>query len=303
MTFRPMLAENAVMERLKFPYLVSPKLDGFRAVMQDGILKSRNLKPIRNPEVSAQISHYLDLDGELCAGDPREPGCFKRTSSIVTTNGANIDSVKFYVFDRVGHEGFAERLAAARDAIEGQSKMVLVPHVLVMDYTSLCELEDQTIREGYEGLMLRDPKGPYKQGRSTVSENWLLKLKRFEHGEARIKEVFEEMENRNEAKVDALGYTERSSHQANKVGKGCAGGFEVKDLQTGVEFSVGTGLDAAARRWFWDHREEVKGWICLYKWQKYGTDQKPRTPVFLGARPPEDEGRIQAPDSKLLLAK
>ena len=48
------------------------------------------------------------------------------------------------------------------------------------------ELMIQNLKDGYEGLMLRDPNGVYKFGRSTVKENILLKVKDFMDDEAEI---------------------------------------------------------------------------------------------------------------------
>lgn len=68
----------------------------------------------------------------------------------------------------------------------------------------LAAYKEKCLSEGYEGVMVRDPAGPYKCGRSTVREGWLLKIKRFEDGEAEVLETYEGMSNYNEAGVDAL---------------------------------------------------------------------------------------------------
>ena len=44
----------------------------------------------------------------------------------------------------------------------------------------------KNLNAGYEGLMLRDPNGIYKFGRSSVKENILLKVKEFMDDEAEI---------------------------------------------------------------------------------------------------------------------
>jgi len=45
---QPMLASPANLEKLQYPLLVSPKLDGIRATVVNGCLLSRKLKPIPN---------------------------------------------------------------------------------------------------------------------------------------------------------------------------------------------------------------------------------------------------------------
>ena len=57
--------------------------------------------------------------------------------------------------------------------------------------------------------MVRTPDSPYKCGRSTEREAWLLKIKRFEDAEAVVLGTYEGMSNMNEAGVDAFGRTKR----------------------------------------------------------------------------------------------
>jgi DNA ligase-1 len=49
MKFKPMLASDCGgIENVRFPVIASPKLDGVRALVIDGALMSRSLKPIPN---------------------------------------------------------------------------------------------------------------------------------------------------------------------------------------------------------------------------------------------------------------
>lgn len=70
---KPML--SATLEdplRLTWPVLGSPKLDGLRCIIKDGMALSRNLKPFRNKFVQEQLSTLPNgLDGELIVGSPR----------------------------------------------------------------------------------------------------------------------------------------------------------------------------------------------------------------------------------------
>jgi DNA ligase-1 len=121
----------------------------------------------------------------------------------------------------------------------------------------------------------------------------MIKIKRFTDGEAVVVGVEEQMHNTNEATTNALGYTERSSHQANQIGTGALGAFLCRSLpgpddETDVEFSVGTGMTAADRTWMWNNREQMVGKIIKYKSFPVGVKDKPRHPVFLGFRDAED---------------
>jgi DNA ligase-1 len=152
------------------------------------------------------------------------------------------------------------------------------------------EYEEWALLLGYEGVMLRDPNGPYKQGRSSTKEGILLKLKRYEDAECVIT-GFEELEhNGNEAKKDALGHTKRSSHQENQVGGDTLGALVVKGLTAfeGIEFKIGTGFDFNTRKDIWNERDLLKGEIVKFKYFAIGVKDAPRHPVFIGFRDASD---------------
>ena len=96
------------------------------------------------------------------------------------------------------------------------------------------------------------------------------------------------MHNENEAGKDAFGYTERSSHKANQVPANTLGAFLVREVKTGVEFSIGTGLDDILRQDVWDHQEKYIGQMVKYKAQACGEKDKPRFPSFIGFRDERD---------------
>ena len=67
---KPLLAYTVSdLAAVRFPVLASPKLDGVRCVIRDGVAMTRTLKPIPNRHVRAMLAHLPDLDGELIAGD------------------------------------------------------------------------------------------------------------------------------------------------------------------------------------------------------------------------------------------
>lgn len=295
--FRPMLAGVADLAKLRFPLLASHKLDGVRCIVIDGVVMSRTLKPIPNPAVQAAFGHTLlnGLDGELIVGDPTAPDCYRITVGGVMRREGD-PQAQFYVFDTARYPDatflarasfIRERLLNGPGRIEG---IVVVPQFHVTDLTALLELEAEALEQGHEGLMLRDPQGLYKQGRSTVKEGGLLKLKRFEDSEAEILEVVQGMKNGNEATKNALGRTERSSHQAGMIPLDTAGALRVRDIATGCEFNIGTGFNAAEALDFWQNRERYVGDIVKYQHFAVGAKDKPRFPSFKGMRNPIDIG-------------
>lgn len=271
---------------LRYPLLASPKLDGIRATVLNGQLVSRNLKPIRNVYLSYKFSHIsMDgLDGELIDG-VHDATVFRRTTSSVSRAMGEPKEAKFWVFDIfMPHATFEERQAYLHERI-WPSGVRVVEQKWVHHAHELALYEEKCLYDGYEGVMLRSPTGPYKQGRSTVNEGYLLKLKRFEDAEAVIIGKEERMHNANVATTNALGHTERSSHQANLVGRGDLGALVVRGINgpyNGVEFTVGSGFDDAERASLW--ALDVCGHTIKYKYFPMGSKDKPRFPTFLGFR-------------------
>lgn len=304
--FKPMLSGKAPddLTKLKYPVAVSPKLDGFRAVIIDGVVMSRNLKPIRNKHVQRLYGReeFNGFDGELIVGDPTAKDCFNVTSSGVTRADGEPD-VNFYVFDRMQYDvNWIGRFGSISDA----ENICRVEHILVFDANGVKEEEQRYLEQGYEGLMIRAPDGPYKEGRSTTREGWLLKLKRFEDSEALVIGMEEKMHNSNEATTNALGRTQRTSHQENLIPLDTMGALIVRDLKTGVEFNIGTGFDDAERLRWWESMGSTPGGrttdnagglvftvlipsiIVKYKHFAIGSKDKPRFPTYLGIRHPDD---------------
>lgn len=292
MTFKPMLAATAsdkALEKLlaQTPLIASPKLDGIRGVVRDGVLLSRSLKPIPNPFVQARFGRpeYEGLDGELILGDPTAEDVYRVTNGACMRKTGEPD-VKFWVFDSPGDEPFSKRLEITRGKVCLTDHVMVLPQFVVTDMDHLAKYEEAALGEGFEGVILRHPDAPYKHGRSTAREGGMLKVKRFSDSEAMIMGMTELMHNGNEAKTNALGQTERSSHKANKVPMNTMGTLVVRDVVTDVEFEVGTGFTQADRQWFWKYWP--LGSIIKYKFFSVGVKERPRHPVYLGMRNPID---------------
>jgi DNA ligase-1 len=285
--FRPMLAATCDdIAKLAYPLYASPKLDGVRAIVTEkGELRSRSLKPIPNPHVNKLLARkdYAGLDGELILGDPTAKDVYRQTVGAVSREYGE-PGVMFHVFDNfLDVRGFEHRNRELSALCE-EAHLVVVPQHLIDTAEDLLQLEHSMLGLGYEGLILRSPGGKYKMGRSTPREQGMLKLKRFVDSEAEIIEVEEELHNGNEAKKNALGRTERSTAQAGMVATGRAGALRVRDVKSGVEFGIGTGLNDEDRAFFWKNRKRVVGKLIRYKSFAIGVKDKPRFPIYLGPR-------------------
>lgn len=272
----------------EWPVHVSPKLDGVRALIVNGVAQSRSGKPIPNLDVQELFANGdLDgLDGELICGSPHEEGCYNRTTSQVMTVHGDAKDVAFYVFDCWDDQSliWEKRYAALQAEIRQLPLFVkLLPQELVHSWEEVLSWEKLWLSQGYEGLMLRGLNCKYKHGRSTIKEGGLLKLKRFEDAEATVVKVLPLMENRNAAEVGELGQTKRSKKKAGLRATRQLGSLVVED-KDGRQFNIGSGFTQQARITYWKNRHSLVGLVVKYKFQPTGTKDLPRFPVFLGFR-------------------
>ena len=284
--FKPTLAVNADLSKIKYPVYASPKLDGIRCSIVDGKALSRTLKPIPNKHIYSRLStaHLDGLDGELIVGSPTSKTCYTDSVSNVMAFD-KVPDFRYYVFDLHNIAGtYTRRLEKLLEAQYPGNPIAVLEQQMFFNEDDTLAYEAAKVEEGYEGIILRSPSAPYKFGRSTVNEGYLLKVKRFEDSEAEIIGFEEEMFNGNDAETNELGRTKRSTAKAGLSGKSTLGAFLVRDVVSGVEFAIGTGLTAEQRATAWRERDRLVGQLTKYKFFPVGVKDKPRHPVFLGMR-------------------
>lgn len=288
---QPMLAVEADLDKIKFPVIASPKLDGYRilTVLEDGQVKAKTRKflELPNHHVRKMIEKLPPgLDGELIhpSMDFAEQGGYRRFDGE--------PKFHYYVFDYAGTKEecpngpnfdtpFNDRIAQLMILLgrETWGWLKLTPQIWVENQEELDAICKQHLEDGYEGTMIRDPNGVYKFGRSTVKEGGLLKIKQWADAEAEVIGFVERMHNANEAEKNAFGRTKRSTKKDNKVGIDTLGSFVCRDLKTGVVFNV-PGKTQEFNQEIWDNQPKYLGKIMTYEFQRAGMDEAPRFPGF-----------------------
>lgn len=282
---KPMLGVNVELDKLTYPVYMSPKLDGIRVIVKDGQVLSRNGKLIPNLFTQSLFKSYCGIDGELIVGSPVHPNVFQTTTSgVMTIEGS--PNVKLYAFDSWNAEGginerYVKLLQITKD---NSTNIEIVQQIVVNSEEELLKFEEDCLQKGYEGVIIRYPNAKYKNGRSTIKEGALLKLKRFDDSEAIILSMEPLLRNHNEATKNALGYTERSSHKDNLITDDLLGSLYVQDCVTGVKFNIGSGFTEKQRKDIWNKKVELIGSIVKYKYFEVGVKDKPRFPIFCGLR-------------------
>lgn len=313
---KPMLASDFDESKLRFPLIIQPKIDGVRGLNLTGRLTGRSLKAHRNKHTTSFYSHSatLGLDGEFAAEHHCHPDLCRITSSALSTAEGDPYTL-WWLFDYITPEtrklGYQERYNALVQRIRDIKD--IAPHIwerlrIVLSYVvnnmdELLAYEEQWLNEGYEGVIIRDMNGMYKDGRSTVREMGLLRIKRFIEEEALVLEIVEGQTNGNDAQVNELGRQFRSSHQENMIPNGMVGSLTCKVLKDifdpiikdkllltkGQVITVSPGKmtnEEAAD--FFRNPFKIVGKVIKFKFFPKGIKDKPRFPTYMTIRAESD---------------
>ena len=229
--FLPILAPNQQpdLAEIKYPLYASNKLDGIRCIFYKGQILSRSLKPIVNKQLREKfeaIRKYTEEQKLILDGEIYSPNLtFQEITSFVMTQDLYAPKVgtrhgmrevpehlKFYIFDCLPEENvvysFSNRLAFAQTASKKfPNEIEWVAQRLIYSQQEVENLFDVALKEGCEGLILRDPEGRYKFGRGTLKEGLIYKVKPFVTTDAKVIGIVQstEVNNEVEKKTNELG--------------------------------------------------------------------------------------------------
>lgn len=313
MSYKPMLAEDFIPEKLRFPLGAQPKIDGVRGHNPDGTLLARSMKKHKNIYTTQFYSqpHFIGLDGELAAEIETHPDLCRITTSAVSTikgNPFTLWHVFDYVTEETKHWSYIRRYAALEQkVIQLQAEWLpnaghlrIVPMEICTSLEEFNELHEKWEEMGYEGTIIRNLEERHKQGRSTVREMGLLRRKDFVEEEALVIRITEGETNLNVAQTNETGHTFRSSHKENKVPNGQVGSFQaivLKDIyykerllfKKGMEITIATGtLKEPECIYYFQHQEQIVNHMVKFKFFPKGIKDKPRFPQFQSIKAPED---------------
>ena len=167
-----------------FPCFTQPKLDGTRCVGIPGRgLFSRLRKTIPHMEhIIAELNRLpvdLILDGELYTNEltfQEIVGLVKR-ETLKAGDLEKQQKIKYHVYDLIQGDSYEKRHLVLQTLFASHSfqHLVLVPTFGCGSEAEMKEQHARFVSDGYEGIMLRNPAGIYKNVRSVD----LLKYKEF----------------------------------------------------------------------------------------------------------------------------
>jgi len=293
---KPMLLErkNPDIYSLEYPYYGVPKLDGIRCIITRDGPKTRTLKDIPNKFIRRELNSMglIGLDGELIVGSPTDPEVFNKTTSAVRRVDGEPD-FRYYVFDCWDTPTKVYDVRSAELQYLTHNLHPRVEWLKIQRLGNVEELaayEEQCLDAGYEGIILRNPKGLYKYGRTTMKEGNSYKLKRFVDGEAYVVGMEPKYHNTNEEFTNELGRTARSKKAEGLVAMETMGALAVEDCESQIQFSVGSGFNDEQRLWWYNNWKAIAETRQKVVYKKFlvGEKNKPRHPIFKGLRMEED---------------
>ena len=292
MKIKPLLSCEVPLDKVKFPIYISTKFDGIRALVIDGVVYSRSLKPIRNKHVQKLFGkpEYNGFDGELIVGDIYAKDVFQKTTSGVMSEDGTPD-VTFHVFDlwNIPTFDYEHRQIELQEILLNSEEYEGVVYTMIHKCQTVEGLEFFLNHEknvGGEGLIGRKPDGAYKYGRSTPREQLSIKFKFFVDSEFEVIGFEERMHNSNELTYNELGYADRSSNKDGLVPMNTLGSIILR--YGGSEFKCGTGFNDAQRQEIWDNMGKYLGKLASIRYMEVGSKDKPRVPSFQGWRHEDD---------------
>jgi DNA ligase-1 len=298
---KPLLAEDADINKIKFPVMVQCKIDGVRAIYLEKF-SGRSLKGFPNKFTFNKYNDpiFKGFDGELIVGsNPVEDDLCNKCTSAFNSHEGEPEST-WYIFDYITDETkdlpYVDRFEIAFNRVIELQKhgynIKLIPHELICNnLEELLEFETMVLELGFEGICIRKLDGKYKQGRSTINSGELLRIKRQADLDAIIVSIIEAKSNKNEAKINELGLTERSSHMDNLVPKGMVASFICIDKISEKQITVGAGkLKHNDRILIWENKNQYIGKTLKYRCFKYNEKDLPRFPRWIAWREDFDIG-------------
>jgi len=171
----PMLAKDAkkMMDKIKYPCYIQPKLDGMRSLNEDNSFTSRTGKAIETlSHINVDNKGYV-IDGELYAHGIS----FQENMKLIKKyRKGETEKVKYHVYDIVSDLPFIERSNILMELFKDSDQVELVPTFEINSKEELIKAHSEFISQGYEGTMIRHTNEGYMVNKRSSQ---LLKYKDF----------------------------------------------------------------------------------------------------------------------------
>ena len=311
--FKPMKPTEAPLESLRWPMYTTPKYDGIRFVSLYQGLLSNSLKPLPNQFLQGLSQKVtVGFDGEILITFNGRPLPLNEIHSWVMSRSKTLDDlhkdaqINLIVFDWMLEPTwpYEDRLHVLRrylrtswatqdprQQIHPRVFVSLAPNFLIYTPEMALEYNLQYLRMGLEGSVLRDPKGHYKFGRSTVKEQLGIKIKPFADTEGIIVGFEPRQENLSESKLNERGLKEKSKRLEFMRDLPEVGVMVLDSPEFSNPVRIGTGFDRDLAKQMWTDQDSYIGKRVKFRYlPPYTKDpgsaytDSPRHPSFVSFR-------------------
>jgi DNA ligase-1 len=204
----PMLAHklSEKEKHVKYPCFCQPKYDGTRSIGRRGLGKGVPCLFSRQRKAYPHLEHIQAVLQKLPKGSPLDGELYTtkhkfqkivglvKQKTIKEEDKEKHNDIQLHVYDIVDHEKpFEERYAELEKLFKDYASVIgsvlqLCPTIRITKKEDLKPKHDEYVAAGYEGLMIRNPKGLYAVGQRSAD---LLKMKEFEDDEYEVVDFYE----------------------------------------------------------------------------------------------------------------
>jgi DNA ligase-1 len=309
---KPSLAEDAILDAVKFPCWVQPKIDGVRALNTSGRLTGRSLDEFKGFGITDYFSQseFIGLDGEMILGSvPNDTNrlCSATTGAMGRFKGVTeMADVHWYVFDYLSDLSlsYAARYSLLSKVVSdlNHSRIHMVPNQECFNLDDLKWWIAHWASQGYEGTIIRNPEAPYKAGRATLKGQELWRVKPWADAEILVTGITEGNENHNTKKTNSLGRSERGASKAGMLPNGQVGSIQgilladfidpisgQKLFSKGLETTVSSGaMSVQEATYYFQNPALIVGHLVKFQHMTHGVKDQPRFPGYVSHRLKED---------------
>ncbi len=262
-----------LLDKMPEMVIVQPKIDGDRikaVPTKDGYIllsSSGALMPCL-PHINEQLnkSHWMEwtlevrptFDGEgYIHGTPQQD--IHSICSRKKNLHSNYKSIQYHIFDRIGYATQLTRTQLVEITKQSSLGKVIKLHPsYTINKKDWKDYLDKFIKEGYEGIIIRDPSALYKYGK----QNCILKFKPLKEDRFLI--------------ISAIEAISKDGKPKNMLGA-----LELQDKE-GRKFHCGAGcLSHDSREVWWAYRHLPLGKYAHVKYLRLTKDNIPREPILI----------------------
>jgi DNA ligase-1 len=268
--------------KTNFPALVSPKLDGVRAIYKDNNLYTRtNDKILGMSHIIKEIKNLSLYPERILDGELTIPGKNFNIVSGLVRNYKEEPSVVFNIFDLFNFVCSKETRRIFLNKIflnlnTKLKKIKLVEIYTVQNHNQLMDFYNWFLQRGFEGLIYYDKDSLYNNKKDY---EW---MKLFPNKSADCKVIgFEEGKGKNKNSLGALIVIYKN--QICKIGTGFKE-LPWSYIDTKDDYINKDDYNFRVRKFIWDHQWMFIDFYCECTFKEETQDGKMRQPVFKGWR-------------------